>query len=438
MQRSVRDKQVTDRLNELSATEARTLLDQGSISSEQLVRACLDRIHSRDGVVGAWEFIDEEGAIAAARSFDQGNISGPLAGIPVGIKDNFDTFDMPTRYGSRIYKGHRPVSDSACVALLREAGAIILGKTVTSEFAAYSWGKTRNPHDPARTAGISSMGSAAAVADFMVPIAIGSQTSGSIIRPAAFCGALGYKPTFGSFNRSGLKPLAESLDTAGLFGRSVDDVVLATGILAGRDDVQLEAIPGRLRIGLFHAPSWDAVTPDTADALEGARAMLSAAGVEFVEVQAPPISANLSEAHALILQYEAARAFAFERAFHEEDLSDNFRNMVQRGRAISYAEYAGAMALAAKGRQVFTGLFDNFDALLTLAAECDAPSADDPIGHLSFNRFWTLLGLPCLSIPLKPEGKLPVGLLLVGGIGRDTSLLSAGALMHDHLRSPSA
>src|SRR5215471_7840232 len=208
-------------LNELPAAEAVALLSRREISPEELTRACLDRISAREAQVQAWQFIDPERALAQARSSEAS--SPPLHGLPIGIKDIIDTADLPTEYGSSIYQGYRPQADAPCVSALKRAGAVILGKTVTTQLAYFTPGKTRNPHNPEHTPGGSSSGSAAAVADFMVPAALGTQTAGSIIRPASYCGVIGFKPTFGQVPMHGIKPLAPSLDTLGVFVRNLSD-----------------------------------------------------------------------------------------------------------------------------------------------------------------------------------------------------------------------
>lgn len=420
-----------ERLNELSATELRVLIAGGAVNSGQVVDACLDRIRNRDATVGAWAFLDEDRARSAARDSDAKGKPGVLRGIPIGIKDNFDTFDMPTAYGSDIYAGHTPPSDASCVALLREAGAVILGKTVTSEFAAYAWGKTVNPLDPSRTAGISSMGSAAAVADHMVPVAIGSQTSGSIIRPAAFCGVVGYKATLGRFNRSGIKPLAESLDTPGIFARTVDDVALVAHVLGGDDADVAPLRPEVPRIGVLRPAYWDAVSAPAAQAFAAACRVLQEHGATTLAIEASRETAELADAHALILQYESARAFAFEYSRRRKQLSDLFRTMIAAGRAIRRDDYDRARDRTRTIASRFDGFFSEVDLIVTLAAESEARPAGDPIGHVRFNRFWTLLGHPCMTVPLHAEGRLPFAMLLVAKNGGDDLLFKYGRWIHD-------
>src|SRR5215216_600925 len=249
----------------LSAREAAQQIAARRLSAEALVAACLDRIAAREAAVGAWHHLDREAALEAARQRDREAPRGPLHGLPIAVKDLIDTADMPTGYGSPIYQGHRPAADAACVALARSAGAVVLGKTVTTEFACFTPGKTANPHNLAHTPGGSSSGSAAAVAESMAPLAFGTQTAGSVIRPAAFCGIVGYKPSFGTIPRAGVKMLCDSLDTVGTMARNVADAAFFAGVIAGRPELRdvapSEAPP---RFGLYRTPMWDEAGPEVA------------------------------------------------------------------------------------------------------------------------------------------------------------------------------
>src|SRR5689334_8489438 len=284
---------VTDLLS-LTAREAARQVAERRISAEELAAAYIDRIEAREAVVGAWQYFDREGALAAARRRDAEPPRGPLHGIPIAVKDLIDTAEMPTAYGSPIYRGHRPAADASCVALARAAGAVVLGKTVTTEFATFTPGKTANPRNPGHTPGGSSSGSAAAVADCMVPVAFGTQTGGSIIRPASFCGVVGYKPSHNTINPTGVKPLANSFDTVGLFARSVDDCALVVGVLSGwladawetQPPKRLEALQPA-RIGLCRTHAWKAAEPATVHAVEAAVDELRRAGVVVDELELP-------------------------------------------------------------------------------------------------------------------------------------------------------
>src|SRR5438067_9165655 len=272
----------------LSARAAAQEIAAGRRPAAALAAACLDRIAAREPVVGAWHYLDPEAPLAAARQRDAEPPRGPLHGIPIAVKDLIDTFDMPTGYGSAIYEGHRPAADAACVALARGAGAVTLGKTVTTEFACFTAGKTANPKNPGHTPGGSSSGSAAAVADGMVPLGFGTQTAGSVIRPASFCGCIGYKPSFGLINRAGVKPLADSLDTVGVLARTVEDAAFFAGVLAGRPargDMEMPEAPPR--IGIYRTPVWSEAEPSTIAAMDRARAALERAGAWTAEIVVP-------------------------------------------------------------------------------------------------------------------------------------------------------
>src|SRR2546423_4080076 len=267
---------VNERLSELSAAEAARALEENKFTCEALIAACLERIAEREESVRAWAFLDRGAALAEARSLDRVPRASPLHGVPFGIKDIIDTADLPTEYNSPIYRGHRPTADAASVTLLKQAGCLILGKTVTTEFANNHPSPTRNPRDPAHTPGGSSSGSAAAVADAMVPLALGTQTGGSVIRPAAYCGTFAIKPSFGSINRAGVKPVAESLDTVGVFARDAEDLALALEVLCGfKTELQTAGHP---RIGLCRTPRWSDADGATHANLEDAARRLAQAG----------------------------------------------------------------------------------------------------------------------------------------------------------------
>jgi len=303
-----------NKLHELSACEAAKLIADKKITSEALVRACLEQIERREAEVGAWQCLDRNAALGQARALDSGPHRGLLHGLPVGVKDLIDATDMPTTYGSPIYRNHRPAWDAACVAVTRAAGALILGKTVTTEFAVYHPGKTANPRNLQHTPGGSSSGSAAAVADSMAPLAFGTQTAGSIIRPAAFCGVVGYKPSFGLINRAGVKPLSDSLDTVGVFGRTVPDCALFVAALTGRANLLVrEDVLEPPRIGICRTYEWDQARQETISALEQAAKTLAPAGAVVRDVELPSAFAGLAAAQIDIMGYEAARALAFER-----------------------------------------------------------------------------------------------------------------------------
>jgi amidase len=357
--------------------------------------------------------------------------------LPVGIKDLIDTADLPTTYGSPIYAGHRPRTDAECVAALRAAGAVVLGKTVTTEFAAYRGGKTRNPHDPARTPGGSSSGSAAAVGDRMVPAALGSQTAGSVIRPASFCGVVGYKPTFGTFSLRGVHPLAPSLDTLGFFVRQVADVPWIAAALSGAHRPAAIAELGRPpRVGLCRTDQWPRAQRSTQALVEDAAVRLSRAGAAVREVVAFD---GLAEAQAIIMGAEAAQAFRDLLQRHEDGLSEVFRSFLREGARCPPERLRAARDKAEQGRRDLPGVFAELDVLVTAAAAGEAPVGLESTGDPAFCRTWTLLGCPCISLPvLEGPAGLPVGLQLVAPPGADGRLLAAATWVERELRERGA
>ena len=415
----------------LGAREAAREIAAGRLSAEALAVACLDRIAAHESVVGAWEYLDREQALAEARRRDREAPRGSLHGVPIAVKDLIDTCDMPTGYGSPIYHGHRPAADAACVALARAAGAVVLGKTVTTEFAAFTPGKTANPHNPAHTPGGSSSGSAAAVADGMVRLAFGTQTAGSVIRPAAFCGVVGYKPSFGLISRAGVKPLADSLDTVGVLATSVEDAAFFAGVLSERPALRDPTLPRRApRFGLYRTPMWAEAEPAAAAALDTARAALDRAGAAVEELAIAPEHAGLSQAQDKIMGFEMARSLADERLRHSAELSPRLAQMLDAGLAVGAAEYDAARADAETARAGLAQFFGDCDAVLTPAAPGEAPAGLGYTGNPIFNRMWTLLGTPCVTLPAHwGASGLPVGVQLVGRVGDDTRLLACALFL---------
>lgn len=412
-------------LNRLTATEAARQIAAGNITSEQLVRACLDRIAARDVEVRAWVHCDPDAAIAQARAIDRAGAKGVLAGVPVAFKDVIDTADMPSQYNSPIYRGHQPRTDAACVALVRNAGGIVLGKTVTTEFASRVPGPTRNPHNLAHTPGGSSSGSAAAVADFMAPLAFGTQTGGSTIRPAAYCGIVGYKPSFGTINRAGLKALAESLDTIGALARSVEDCALLVHAVSARPIPDFgAALLHAPRIGLCRTSRWGDASPDTRALIESTAAALSRKGATVREIDLPRDFDRLYEEQMLIMNFEAARGLAWERFTHPEFLSDHLRQTLAAAAAMPREKYDEAMRHSHACRQVITELLADLDVLLTPSAPGEAPAGIESTGSSLFNRNWTLLGVPCVTIPAgRGAAGLPLGVQFAGCYDEDERVL---------------
>jgi Asp-tRNA(Asn)/Glu-tRNA(Gln) amidotransferase A subunit family amidase len=409
-------------LETLGAVEAVRLLANRGITAQALVAACLDRIASDEPRVQAWEWLEPERAMEQARAADAAP-RPPLYGLPVGIKDIIDTADFPTACGSPVHRDRRPSRDAVCVAALRSAGAVILGKTVTTEFAVYTPGRTRNPRRLTHTPGGSSSGSAAAVAAQMVPATLGTQTAGSIIRPASFCGVFGFKPTFGRLPLEGVHPLAPSLDTLGVFTRALEDVPLLLAALGlPLDDASLSRVP---RVGLWRTELWGLAAPATQHCVEGAARALAAAGALVRDVELAEDGDSLAEAQATVMGVEAASTLSHLRTSQPEALSSKLRKFLDAGLATPPGRYRAALALAEAGRRKAAETFLDVDVLLTPSAIGEAPAGLEATGDPAFNRITTLLGLPCLNVPgaVGPEG-LPVGLQLVGRAGDDAALLA--------------
>lgn len=423
---------MTADLIKLTAREAVARLRDGRLTAEALTRAFLDRIAERETEVGAWQFLNPELALAQARERDKAPAKGALHGLPVGVKDIIDTVDMPTAYGSPLYAGHRPDADASCVALIRVMGGVVLGKTVSTEFAALAPGKTRNPHNPAHTPGGSSSGSAASLAADMVPLALGTQTSGSLIRPASFCGVVAYKPTRGTIDKTGVKTLADSLDTVGTMARDVRDAAFFASALSGRPD--LPADIGTPRIGIFRTPHWDMAQAETHDAIARAERAAAKAGAKFVEVAPPAGFADLIDVHDVVMNREMLHALSFERLMRADKISQKTRDYLAAKTMPTPEQYDAALAKAADVRARLGEMFKTCDVLLTAASVGQAPVGLDSTGDPTFNRVWTLLGVPCVAVPtFRGGGALPVGVQMVGRIGADLQTIAAAAFVEDAL-----
>jgi amidase len=428
------------RPNELSAAEAARLIARGELTSKALVEACLERIAARDPKIAAWAALDPELALREARARDKSPSLGPLHGIPFAVKDVFDTADYPTEMGSSIYQGHRPRADAACVALLRAAGAVVLGKTITCEFAGFSPGPTRNPHNLAHTPGGSSSGSAAAVADFMVPAGLGSQTGGSVIRPASYCGIVGFKPSFGLVSRAGLKLAAEELDTIGLLARTVEDIALFGHVLFGdvlfekglasHPPPQAEPLAPK-RIGLCRTFHWDEARNETRQAMETTAERLSKyAAME--EVVLPASFSDLAKTRDILDDFERSRALAHEWQHHRDLLSPQMIATIERGLAIPHARYIEAKKRAAESRAALAGLFVDYDCFVTPATMGEAAEGLNSTGSSTFQGLWTLLRVPAISLPLCRGPKaLPIGIQLVAPLYEDERLLRIARWVED-------
>ena len=424
----------------LSATQAAAAIGDGLLSAHELVQSCLERIEQVDSEVQAWAFLDPEHALAQAHACDQrrreGRPSGPLHGIPIAIKDIVDTSDMPTEDGTVLHAGRTPAHDATVVHRLREAGAVIMGKSVTTELANLTPGKTRNPHNPAHTPGGSSSGSAAAVAAGMVPLALGSQTTGSVIRPAAFCGVFGFKPSHGLISRHGVLRLSRTLDHVGVFARSIEDVALITQCLAGADENDPDTRPhARIPfcelaarepplpplLAFAKTPVWDQAEPEMREAFAELREHLADS---VVELELPAATAQAFDWQRTIMEAELAANLTREWERGREQLSESLRAQIARGRAITAFDYQHAVARITPVNEGFAEIFDRCDAILTPAAPGAAPLGLGATGNPVFCALWTYLGMPAITLPLlRSASGLPIGVQLVGQRHADARLL---------------
>jgi amidase len=425
-------------LNELTVTEIVAKIAAGEMTCEAVTRDCIERIIAREPVVKAWVKFNPELALAQAHALDCEPRRGALHGVPIGIKDVIDTFDMPTEMGSPIYRGYRPTADAACVALLRRAGAVILGKTATCELAGMAPAATTNPHDPAHTPGGSSSGSAAAVADVMVPAALGTQTGGSVLRPSSFCGVFGYKPTYNTFNKAGLKPAAESIDTIGWIARSIEDIALLTAVLGMDEPQPLRSISAAPRIGLCRTELWDAAQPETKSAVENAAAALSKAGAVVRDVDLPGEFTGLPAlARGTINHFERAACMAFEWDNHRGALSPQMRRYIENGLKTSRVDYVAAWRRVEQCRTLLLKVFDGIDVLLTPCVPGEAPKGLASTGDPSMQAMWTALHTPTMTLPThRGPNNLPVGIQLVAQRYGDDRLFACARWIWDRIGAP--
>lgn len=434
----------------LTASEALAAIASGRLSSVELVKSCLARITETDGAIKAWAFLDEDAALAQAAECDRIRISGlatgPLHGIPVGLKDIIDTAKMPTQRGSVIFEGRQTDHVARLVELLREAGAVIMGKTVTTEMAFVHANETRNPHNPDHSPGGSSSGSAAAVAANHVPLAIGTQTNGSVIRPASFCGVFGFKPTRGVISRDGLLQTSVSLDQVGCFGRSLADVALLTDAIAGydqRDTVSFARPRPHMSVGA-HADA--PVTPALAwfdlpfndrlsgDALDGIDAVLEILGPSVERMAAADTLSNLVAVQSTIHEYEIVQHQADVFDEHWDKISDTLKPVIARAREITQMQYDDAMVVKKSAEGFFKAFFLDYDAIIAPSAAGEAPKFGNGTGDPIFCTLWTLAGLPCVSLPiLVGETGLPIGVQLIGPAEKDDRLLRTARWLQTQL-----
>lgn len=432
---------MTDDASRLSAVEAARQIKAGALTATALTEACLARIDEQDETVQAWQYLDRDYALSQAEAADlalaKGDVVGPLHGVPVGIKDIIDTADMPTENGSALFPDRQPEEDATAVAALRTAGAIILGKTVTTELANLCPSKTRNPVNPEHTPGGSSAGSAAGVADFQVPLALGTQTGGSVIRPASFNGIYGLKPTLGLIPRGGVLLQSHTLDTLGVYGRCLEDLAIATDPLSipepgdaasyggsrPRLSGVLEAMDDRpLRLAFLRTPAWDEATPGAQSAIEGLARELGAQ-CEEVEIDAP--FDRICEHHATVMAAENLHFYGPWTEQFPDRMSDIIKQRINKARGMPVEDYVAAL----RDRDVIYGLvndvLDTRDAILCLSAPGAAPHGFKTTGNAIFNGLWTYLGVPCISLPILTDEGLPLGAQLVGRRGGEAALLQA-------------
>lgn len=413
-------------LIQLSATQAATDIAQQRLKPSALVAAYLEQIDAREPQVGAFDQVARDSAMALAKQFDQQAPNGLLFGVPIGVKNLIDTKDMVTTYGSPIYQQHRPAADAGCVVQSKKQGAIVLGKTVTTEFAVFNPGKTANPHNLNHTPGGSSSGSAAAVADRMLPLAFGTQTAASIYRPASFCGVVGYKPSFGTIVRAGTKPLSDSLDTIGTLANSVQDAALFAAAAGCRHDLVLKGgvIKNAPRIGLCRTYEWAQAQPETQATLDSCARTLSGAGAKVIEFELPEPFSRMVAAQIDIMTKESAMALSAEYEYNRSMLSPKLIEVLEQGLRVTDARLLEAYAIVDQCRRLLNDIYKDFDALLAPAARGEAPAGLAATGDPILSRMWTALGNPGVVLPWgRGPNNLPVGVLLAGRYQADSALL---------------
>ncbi len=416
----------------LSALDLARRIDAGELKPRDAVELCAEAIAAREKEVGAFVALDLDAARRAAGA--PGLSALPLRGLPVAFKDIFDTADLATQYGSPIYAGYRPPADAAAVVLTRRAGGVMLGKTVTTQFASLVPSATRNPHNPAHTPGGSSAGSAAAVAAGMVPITFGTQTAGSVIRPAAFCGVAGFKPSYRLIPMVGVKDVSWHLDTAGLFGAGVADVAFAAAAVLERDLRVDRATPAAPRIALARTHLWPKADAAMQKAVETAARIAGAAGAKVTEISLPPILEDAYEAQYTIQDYENIRALAYEYDRYRDRIDQSLRDHLTAALSITADQYDAARRTASRGRQAFADAMADFDVILTPSAPGAAPSGLSATGNPMFNRLWTLMGSPCVNVPGFRDNGLPLGIQIVGRFGRDRLTLEAALFVEQAIK----
>ncbi len=413
-------------------------IHQGQLKPSALMQAYAQQIAEHEPTIGAFIHVDVEAALAQARKLDDTAPAGLLFGIGFGVKDIIDTATMPTGYGSPIYADYQPRADAACVGQLKNQGAILVGKTVTTEFAVFHPGKTVNPHNHAHTPGGSSSGSAAAVAAGLVPLALGTQTAASIFRPASFCGVVGYKPSYGLISRVGAKTLAESFDTLGPMGRCVADVALMAAAAAKRHDLVIgkdTARDNKPRVGVFRSPYWDRAEPAMQQAVLDMAKRLGEKSVSVTEIDSPPGFEDLAQAQSDFMLWQAAIALDYEYRHHHSQCSAKLIEVLEQGQALKWSQVQAAADTMSRARQALEEIFKQVDVLITPAAPGEAPEGIGATGDPIFGRTWIALGTPGLTLPgaTGPRG-LPLGVLAVGAPGRDREFLQAAWMLEQLTR----
>lgn len=420
---------------QLTLSQTAQALRAGQLSSEQLVTSCLEHITAVDQDVLAWAHLDVDAALMRAKQLDQETPRSILHGIPIGVKDIIDTMDMVTRYNSPIYQDHQPIANADIVNRAIAAGLIILGKTTTQEFATRGHlSPTRNPHALLHTPGGSSSGSAAAVGAHMVPLALSTQTAGSIVRPASYCGVVGFKASHGLIDITGVKTMSPTLDTLGVHTRTVDDAAIALSVLSNWSGL-VEYARGQtadLVVGRCEDPFWSMAESATRLAMDFAQERLEQAGVKVVHVNLPPDFEKLGDALDIISDYEGFKSLSHEFTHHYEALSPGVQKKLQRAQGISEQTYMQAINLQQQCMRQSALLFKGATCLLTPSSPGYAPllAANDP-GDSSFSKLWTILGMPSVGIPIPLPGPLPIGLEIICPAGQDTRALQSARLISD-------
>ena len=411
---------------ELTATDAIKLIGNNNLSRYEWVQSCFERIHEKEDFVKAWVYLDEDKALEKAKQLDNENDKSQL-GIPFGIKDIIDASNTPTGFGTSFYKNNIPMRDAASVAVTKQSGCIFIGKTVSTELGHRAPGLTTNPHNKDFTPGGSSSGSAAAVASMMAPVCFGTQTTGSVIRPAAYCGVIGYKPSYGDFDKSGILPNSPSIDTLGLMSRSVEDIALFRSILLEEELVSIKKVDlSKIKIGFLRTPHWDKTDNSTKEAFEHFINLLRSDKFNVIDLEIDKLISKSDALHLDISGYEFKRSISHERFNYYKQLSDQLRNgRLNDGYQVSNKNYQLALKDLSILKNQIDAVFDETDLIITPSAPGEALKGLEYTGSPIFNTTWSLNGNPCITLPLfKGKQELPIGCQLVARFGEDDQLLN--------------